>query len=74
MAFHAAAAQLKTRGFTSQRRSPHAVHRGMQDAVYRAIVGKRCGLALSLIANVVLVALLLFKTAARPPVHRCPDS
>lgn len=39
--------------------------------MYRAIVGKRQGLALSFIANVVLVALLLFKSAPQPSVRRC---
>lgn len=42
----------------------------LQDRVYRAIVSKRRMLALSVIANVVLLALLAFKFAPQPQIRR----
>ena len=42
----------------------------VQDRVFRVIVGRRRGLALSLIANVVLLTLLVFKAALPPPATR----
>jgi hypothetical protein len=42
-----------------------------QDVVYRAIVSKRRAMALSLVANIVLLALLVFKTAPQPIFRRC---
>ncbi len=43
----------------------------LQDRVYGAVVSKRRGLALSLIANAVLLALLVFKSTPPPPLRRC---
>jgi hypothetical protein len=50
----------------------HPSHRlSLQDRVFRAIVSRRRGMALSLVANVVLLALLVFKSAPQPAFRRC---
>lgn len=50
----------------------HPSHRlSLQDRVFRAIVSRRRGMALSLVANVVLLALLLFKSTPQPAFRRC---
>ena len=45
----------------------------LQDRVLRVIVSRRRGMALSLVANAVLLALLVFKTAPQPALRRCSD-